>query len=157
MSTIIILFCTHIQRPLWRHYYQNTDALIFVIDSNDRERLPECKDELWRFMQEDELKDCVLLVMANKQDLPNAMTSQEITDKLQLNSITDRKWCKYSKNTALFHSEAGKWLAVLKIRCLLIFLCRYPGYMCHLGGRSLRCSRLAPVNPHAKGNQESSH
>lgn len=83
------------QRPLWRHYYQNTDALIFVIDSNDRERLPECKDELWRFIQEDELKDCVLLVMANKQDLPNAMTTEEITDKLQLNCISDRKWCKY--------------------------------------------------------------
>ena len=96
------LFCcfhahihTHTQRPLWRHYYQNTDALIFVVDSNDRDRLPECKDELWRFTQEDELKDCVLLVLANKQDLPNAMTTQEITDKLELNSITDRKWCKY--------------------------------------------------------------
>lgn len=86
---------THTQRPLWRHYYQNTDALIFVVDSNDRDRLPECKDELWRFTQEDELKDCVLLVLANKQDLPNAMTTQEITDKLELNSIIDRKWCKY--------------------------------------------------------------
>lgn len=74
-----------------------------MVDSNDRDRLPECKDELWRFMQEDELKDCVLLIMANKQDLPNAMTTQEITDKLELNSITNRKWCKY--NIVLYYIQ----------------------------------------------------
>lgn len=83
------------QRPLWRHYYQNTDVLIFVVDSNDRERIAECKDELSRFMMEDELKDCIVLVMANKQDLPNAMTVQEITEKLELNKLpADREWCK---------------------------------------------------------------
>ena len=86
-------FCTS-QRPLWRHYYQNTDVLIFVIDSNDRERISECKDELHRFLAEDELKDCVLLVMANKQDLPNAMSTTEVTDKLGLHSVRDRTWCK---------------------------------------------------------------
>ena len=83
------------QRPLWRHYYQNTNVIIFVIDSNDRERIDECKDELWRFLGEDELRDSILLVLANKQDLPNAMTTQEVTDKLGLNSIRERKWCKY--------------------------------------------------------------
>merc|ERR1712168_37261 len=61
-------------RPLWRHYFQNTQGLIFVVDSNDRERAAEAKDELTKMLQEDELKDAVLLVFANKQDLPNAMT-----------------------------------------------------------------------------------
>ena len=83
-----------IQRPLWRHYFQNTDVLIFVVDSNDRERMPECRDELQRFLAEDELKNCVVLVMANKQDLPNAMSTQELTDKLGLHSVQDRSWCK---------------------------------------------------------------
>ncbi|MCJ8733672.1 hypothetical protein PDJAM_G00226370 [Pangasius djambal] len=33
-------------RPLWRHYFQNTQGLIFVVDSNDRERVAESADEL---------------------------------------------------------------------------------------------------------------
>ncbi|XP_064393833.1 uncharacterized protein LOC135341252 [Halichondria panicea] len=79
-------------RPLWRHYYQNIDVLIFVVDSNDRDRIEECKDELWRFLTEDELKESILLVLANKQDLPNAMSTQEVTEKLDLTSIKERNW-----------------------------------------------------------------
>ncbi|KAL5490815.1 hypothetical protein EMCRGX_G016002 [Ephydatia muelleri] len=79
-------------RPLWRHYYQNTDVLIYVIDSNDRERISECQEELQRFLCEDELKDSILLVLANKQDLPNAMNVQEITEKLGLNALRNRQW-----------------------------------------------------------------
>uniref|UniRef100_A0A4W6DEE4 ADP ribosylation factor 5 n=1 Tax=Lates calcarifer TaxID=8187 RepID=A0A4W6DEE4_LATCA len=60
-------------RPLWRHYFQNTQGLIFVVDSNDRERVAESAEELSKMIQEDELKEAVLLVFANKQDLPNAM------------------------------------------------------------------------------------
>ncbi|KAJ0895854.1 putative small GTP-binding protein [Helianthus annuus] len=60
-------------RPLWRHYFQNTQGLIFVVDSNDRDRVVEARDELHRMLNEDELRDAVLLVFANKQDLPNAM------------------------------------------------------------------------------------
>merc|ERR1711974_461973 len=62
-------------RPLWRHYYQNTQGLIFVVDSNDRDRVVEARDELHRMMSEDEMRDAVLLVFANKQDLPNAMNA----------------------------------------------------------------------------------
>lgn len=79
-------------RPLWRHYFQNTQGLIFVVDSNDRERITEAKDELNRMLDEDELRSAVLLVFANKQDLPNAMSPQEITDKLGLHNMRNRKW-----------------------------------------------------------------
>ncbi|UYV82237.1 ARF4 [Cordylochernes scorpioides] len=78
-------------RPLWRHYFQNTQGLIFVVDSNDRERIPEAQDELQKMLNEDELRDAVLLVFANKQDLPNAMTAAELTDKLGLNQLRNRK------------------------------------------------------------------
>lgn len=79
-------------RPLWRHYFQNTQGLIFVVDSNDRERIGEAKDELMRMLTEDELRDAVLLILANKQDLPNAMNAAEITDKLGLHSLRSRHW-----------------------------------------------------------------
>lgn len=79
-------------RPLWRHYFQNTQGLIFVVDSNDRERVTEAKEELNRMLDEDELRDAVLLVFANKQDLPNAMPPNEITEKLGLHSLRSRRW-----------------------------------------------------------------
>ncbi|KNA16155.1 hypothetical protein SOVF_091910 [Spinacia oleracea] len=79
-------------RPLWRYYYQNTQGLIFTVDSNDRERIAEARDELHRMLNEDELRDATLLVFANKQDLPNAMTVAEITDKLGLHSLRQRRW-----------------------------------------------------------------
>lgn len=79
-------------RPLWRHYYQNTQGLIFVVDSNDRDRIGEAREELTKMLNEDEMRDAVLLVFANKQDLPNAMMAAEITDKLALNSLRNRQW-----------------------------------------------------------------
>jgi ADP-ribosylation factor protein 1 len=57
-------------RPLWRHYFQNTQGIIFVVDSNDRDRVVEAREELQRMLNEDELRDAILLVFANKQDLP---------------------------------------------------------------------------------------
>eukprot|EP00041_Stephanoeca_diplocostata_P037435 m.1417559 g.1417559 ORF g.1417559 m.1417559 type:complete len:188 (+) comp25034_c0_seq21:78-641(+) len=79
-------------RPLWRHYFQNTNAIIFVIDSNDRDRIEEAAEELQRFLQEDELKGCPLLIFANKQDLPNAMTVSELSQKMKLDTIVKRRW-----------------------------------------------------------------
>ena len=77
-------------RLLWRHYYQNTQGIIFVVDSNDRDRIDDAKEELHRMLGEDELKDAILLVMANKQDLPGAMTTPDVTDKLGLHTIRGR-------------------------------------------------------------------
>lgn len=79
-------------RPLWRHYYTHTHGLIFCVDSNDRERIEDAREELHRMLQEDELKDAILLVFANKQDLPNAMGASEITERLQLHSLKNREW-----------------------------------------------------------------
>lgn len=77
-------------RPLWRHYFQNTQGLIFVVDSNDRERVVEAERELHNMLNEDELRDAVVLVFANKQDLPNAMSAAELTEKLRLTSLHNR-------------------------------------------------------------------
>ncbi|KAJ0555578.1 putative small GTPase superfamily, ARF/SAR type, P-loop containing nucleoside triphosphate hydrolase [Helianthus annuus] len=70
----------------------NTQGLIFEVDSNDRDRVVEVRDELHRMLNEDELRDVVLLMFANKQDLPNAMNAAEITDKLGLHSLRQRYW-----------------------------------------------------------------
>eukprot|EP00322_Chrysochromulina_rotalis_P029373 CAMPEP_0115885110 /NCGR_PEP_ID=MMETSP0287-20121206/30489_1 /TAXON_ID=412157 /ORGANISM="Chrysochromulina rotalis, Strain UIO044" /LENGTH=144 /DNA_ID=CAMNT_0003341485 /DNA_START=98 /DNA_END=532 /DNA_ORIENTATION=- len=57
-------------RPYWRCYYQNTNAVIYVVDSADHERMGISKQELMAMLEEEELKDAVLIVFANKQDLP---------------------------------------------------------------------------------------
>jgi len=79
-------------RPLWRHYYAGTQALIFVVDSNDRDRIQEAQQELLRIISDREMKDAVLLVFANKNDLPNIMDTAEITEKLGLHKLRDRTW-----------------------------------------------------------------
>ena len=65
-----------------------------MVDSSDRFRISESQIEIWRLLHEDQLKSAVFLVMANKQDLPNAMSVEEVTEKLKLSKIKDRKWRK---------------------------------------------------------------
>lgn len=79
-------------RPLWRHYYLGTNGLIYVVDSNDRERIEDAREELHKMLSEQEMADAVVLVLANKQDLPNALPAAEISEKLGLNCLRHRQW-----------------------------------------------------------------
>jgi len=79
-------------RKLWRHYYQGTQGLIFVVDSNDRDRVEDAREELTKILSEDEMRDAVVLVFANKQDLPNSMPAAEVTEKLGLHDMRNRQW-----------------------------------------------------------------
>merc|ERR1712071_90502 len=54
--------------------------------------LKEAQEELQKMLQEDELREAVVLVFANKQDLPNAMSAAELTDKLGLNQLRGKRW-----------------------------------------------------------------
>ena len=67
-------------RPLWRHYFQNTQSIIFVVHSNDRSKIDPACDELHRKLNEDGLPDAVLLVFVNKQDLPQAISPPEMKE-----------------------------------------------------------------------------
>jgi len=88
-------------RPYWRCYYTNTDAVIYVVDSSDTERLSISKDELLAMLEEDSLRDACLLVFANKQDLPGAMNDTQISEALGLSSLKNRQW-------AIFKTSAIK-------------------------------------------------
>ena len=58
-------------RPLWRHYYTGTQGLIFVVDCADRDRIDEARQELHRIINDREMRDAIILIFANKQDLPD--------------------------------------------------------------------------------------
>lgn len=117
-------------RPLWRHYYtgtritdtfiqkisqvllSGTQGLIFVVDCADRDRIDEARQELHRIINDREMRDAIILIFANKQDLPDgeqskfnpqtfadshcksllAMKPHEIQEKLGLTRIRDRNW-----------------------------------------------------------------
>ena len=79
-------------RSYWRNYFEATDGLIWVVDSADRRRLEDCRKELQGLLQEERLLGATLLVFANKQDLPGALSLQEIQEVLQLDSIVSHHW-----------------------------------------------------------------
>lgn len=83
-------------RPLWRHYYQNTQGIIFVVDSADTARLDSegdgAKEELERMLSSSELDGVPLLVFANKQDMPRAAKPADIAAKLGLAKLRNRQW-----------------------------------------------------------------
>jgi small GTP-binding protein len=79
-------------RPLIRHYFQNTQAFIFVVDSHDRERLNEATDELWRILNEPELVQLPVLIYLNKIDIPGGLTKDDAIKQMRLNDIRNRQW-----------------------------------------------------------------
>jgi len=118
---------SHDARSFWRFYYEGTQAIIFVVDSSDLERMvrhpmparhccipmalrpltqDEAREALHRMLTEHELWDAPLLVVANKQDEPRAATPREITEHLQLFSLSSRNW--YIVDTRAIHPDPAE-------------------------------------------------
>merc|ERR1712022_88684 len=79
-------------RPYWKNYFENTDALIYVVDSSDKRRLEEAAQELGELLEEDKLGSIPVLVYANKQDLMSAVPGEELIETMGLMDIKDRPW-----------------------------------------------------------------
>ncbi|EGC30305.1 hypothetical protein DICPUDRAFT_41641 [Dictyostelium purpureum] len=75
-------------RNKWRHYFVGNDIVIFVIDSTDRDRLEESKEELAKLLNEPLLRDSPFLILLTKNDLANQMTQQDIEDQININTIS---------------------------------------------------------------------
>ena len=65
-------------RPYWKNYFENTDGLVYVVDSSDEIRLSECSEELQSLLAEETLSKVPLLVFANKQDLQFALDAENV-------------------------------------------------------------------------------
>ncbi|WFD29165.1 hypothetical protein MSPP1_000170 [Malassezia sp. CBS 17886] len=79
-------------RSNWAQYLASTDALIFVVDSNDRDRVALARSELHRIAVDENISGAPILVWANKQDVRGSMSPSEISDALNLSSFRDRTW-----------------------------------------------------------------
>ena len=100
-------------RPYWRCYYSNTHAIIYVVDSCDKDRISLSKKELMAMLEEEELNNTILLVFANKQDCKGAMTVAEVSQGLGLINIKDRQYhiCKASAINGEGLQEGLEWLS----------------------------------------------
>jgi ADP-ribosylation factor protein 1 len=98
-------------RPLWRHYYAATQGVIFVVDSTDRDRVDEAREELQRMLKEEELAGVTLLVFANKQDVAGAMNGKDVAEALGLHQIRQvHHVIECSAKTGEGLNEGFEWL-----------------------------------------------
>ena len=81
-------------RSYWRNYFEQTDGLVWVVDSADRRRLRDCREELAALLSQEKLAGASLLIFANKQDLAGALRSEEIAETLGLHgeAFSRRHW-----------------------------------------------------------------
>lgn len=82
-------------RNLWGTLMRGASAIIFVIDSADRERIEETKNELWNVLLDPQFPDAPLLVVANKQDIEGCMRLDEIIRACKLDNLEQmgtRSW-----------------------------------------------------------------
>jgi len=80
-----------IARRMWREYFAKVDAIVFLVDSNDRERFPEAKRELDGLLSDDGLSSVPFLVLGNKIDIPSAASEEELRHYLGLGAYTTGK------------------------------------------------------------------
>ncbi len=99
-------------RVLWRYYYSGSNAIVFLVDVTDSKRLGLAKAEIHKLLEDDELQDAVLLVLANKMDMGVNANVPDIKDKLDLDFIKGRPWaiygCSALTGTGVF--EGFDWL-----------------------------------------------
>ena len=79
-------------RHLWNHYFEHTDAIVMVVDSQDKARFKDVKIELDKLIENPQLEGVPILFFANKQDLPGCADIQEMTTFLGLDHVRDRQW-----------------------------------------------------------------
>nr|ACO15259.1 ADP-ribosylation factor-like protein 5B [Caligus clemensi]ACO15741.1 ADP-ribosylation factor-like protein 5B [Caligus clemensi] len=79
-------------RSAWNTYFSNTEFVILVVDSTDRERIQLTKDELHRILEYEELSKASLLVFANKQDIKGCLSAAQISESLNLQAMKKRNW-----------------------------------------------------------------
>lgn len=78
-------------RAYWRNYFEQTDAIVWVVDSADVMRMADCREELENLLKEERLAGATLLVLANKQDIQGALNAHQVASQLSVDTVVGRK------------------------------------------------------------------
>lgn len=98
---------------LWESYIAGSSGIIFVVDSSAPDRFPEAQKELWKYVIENQsVGDIPILILANKQDLPEARSAGEVARALDLHKLTKHSYAIVPTSAASgFNLEdALEWL-----------------------------------------------
>merc|ERR1712070_110907 len=103
-------------RTLWRHQWRCTDAIIFVVDSSDHDTIDEAAETMYSIFEDggEDLTDCPLLILCNKQDIPGAISAPDLAERFDLhNRVYERQYyCQATSGTSGDGCEDGlQWLA----------------------------------------------
>mmetsp|Transcript_23934 Transcript_23934/g.42396 ORF Transcript_23934/g.42396 Transcript_23934/m.42396 type:complete len:139 (-) Transcript_23934:159-575(-) len=79
-------------RTLWHNYYRGAEALVFAVDADERDRIEDAREKLPSMLSEEGMRGAILLVFVNKIDIPNSMSVDEVSQKLNLHEFTMRSW-----------------------------------------------------------------
>lgn len=77
-------------RSIWEKYYEEAHAVVFVIDAASPSRFEDSKSALEKVLRNDDLQGAPLLVLANKQDLSEAVSAEELARYLDLKKLDER-------------------------------------------------------------------
>lgn len=83
-------------RSMWERYCRGVQAIVYVVDASDVEGLEQARNELHDLLAKPSLSGIPLLVLGNKNDLPSALGTNELIDRLELKSLRDREVAVYS-------------------------------------------------------------
>lgn len=83
-------------RSMWERYCRGVQAIVFVVDSSDVDLLDQARNELHELLAKPSLVGIPLLVLGNKNDLPTALSTNELIDRLELKGLRDREVAVYS-------------------------------------------------------------
>eukprot|EP00808_Paulinella_micropora_P009452 g6152.t1 len=121
---------------LWKHYYTHTSLVIFVVDASDAKTLPMARDALQAAMSARQLRKATLLVVANKCDLPGALSTEEIKEKIYSEPLASHNMQVFSASakTKQGTTEILSWLKLessheeahfssVRALCLCVFCC----------------------------------
>ncbi|KAK9504347.1 hypothetical protein O3M35_010702 [Rhynocoris fuscipes] len=101
-------------QSLWDKYYAESHAIIYIVDSSDRDRIEESKETFDKMISSENLTGVPLLVLANKQDIPDCMGVREVKPIFKENGhLIGRRDCMVMPVSALTGDgvdEGIKWL-----------------------------------------------
>ncbi|XP_034631283.1 ADP-ribosylation factor-like protein 8B isoform X1 [Trachemys scripta elegans] len=83
-------------RSMWERYCRGVNAIVYMVDAADREKIEASRNELHNLLDKPQLQGIPVLVLGNKRDLTNALDEKQLIEKMNLAAIQDREICCYS-------------------------------------------------------------